>query len=670
MEQKQFHEKTAFRFKRFAKKSYSAFASLHKVISIGVMAGCTLTMMSGSAVAQDQQKPVRMMEKELEEVMVTASLTETPLEEATKSVVVITKQEVQQAPIQSINDLLVYAASVDVIQRGGHGVQTDLSIRGGSLDQVAVLINGINLSNAQTGHYSLDIPINTSDIERIEILHGPSALIYGSSAFSGGINIVTKKEASEKIFASIEAGMHNFKSIQVRGSHQIKKTINSLSASYKASDGYMDNSDYDMYNVAWQTRLLLNKENKVDFLLGYSDKKYGANTFYSAAYPNQYEKTSTYTGTVKGEFGSKLKFIPIAYWTRHHDQYELVRNTNFGANTHRADTYGGNLILSYKSILGTTSISAELRKDEIMSTKLGELMAKPHRRYLKYDSRTNTSAGAEHSVKLDKVLLEAGLLINHNSLQDGKYSFLPSASASYSPTRHLKLHTSWSKSTRMPTFTDLWYTQETHTANENLKAERTESWELGVKYNNDFMSAYATGYLSWGRNIIDWIKENPEQKKWSSWNHTKIDTKGIELGAKFDLFYFWKDLGKQTYLKIDYSQMTQDVDAKNLISLYSTNYLKSKVTTQLNHKIFENFSAGWYFRFQNRAGSYIKYVDLKPAQTEEYQPYSTLDLKLTYEMKSAKVYINLNNLYNTRYYDLGNVPQAGFWLMGGISYQL
>lgn len=670
MERKQFHEQKAFRFKRFARKAYSAFCSIGKVVSIGVMTGTTLTLMSGSAVAQDGQKPARILEKELEEVMVTATLAGTPLEESTKSVVVITKQEVQRAPIQSINDLLAHVASVDVMQRGGHGVQTDLSIRGGSLDQVAVLINGINLSNAQTGHFALDIPVNISDIERIEILHGPSALIYGSSSFSGGINIITRKDSENNLFANLEAGMHKFRAMQIRGSHKIGSTTNSLSAGYKASDGYIDNSDYDIFNALWQTRWHLPKNNKIDFQLGYNDKKFGANTFYTAAYPNQYEATSTYLSTVKGEFGDKLKIKPVAYWTRHHDQFDLIRGTTTGQNFHRADTYGGSITLSQKWKLGTTSLVTELRKDEIMSSNLGKLMVEPHRRYSKYDSRTNFSTGLEHTIRLDKIVLSAGALLSNNSLEKDKYHFLPSASASYSPIRQVKLHTSWSKSTRMPTFTDLYYTTATHTGNEQLKAETSEAWEVGAKYTNDFLALYATGYLSWGRNVIDWVKNNPEDKTWTSWNHTKINTKGIEMGAKLQLSYFAQQLGEDTYLKFDYSQMTQDVNTQDMISLYSLNYLKSKVTAQLNHKIIDNLSAGWFFRFQNRAGSYIKYENLKPAERENYPSFTTLDLKLNYKLNNADIYLNLNNLYNTNYFDLGNVPQAGFWLMGGISYKI
>lgn len=670
MEKKQFHEKQSFRFKRFARKTYSAFCSIGKVVSIGVMTGTTLTLMSGSAIAQDGQKPAKMQEKELEEVMVTAALTETPLEEATKSIVVITKQEVQRAPIQSINDLLTYVASIDVIQRGGHGVQTDLSIRGGSLDQVAILINGINLSNAQTGHNALNIPINLSDIERIEILHGPSALVYGSSAFSGGINIITRKDSENTLFANVEAGMHKFRSTQLRGSHKIGQTTNSLSVGYKSSDGYIQNSDYDIFNVLWQTRLHLPQRNKIDFQLGYNDKKFGANTFYTAAYPNQYEATSAYLTTIKGEFGEKLKFVPIVYWTRHHDQFDLIRGTSTGQNFHRTDTYGGNLILSYKSIIGTTSATTELRKDEIMSSNLGKLMIEPHRRYSKYDARTNFSAGLEHTINLEKVTLSAGALLSNNSLENNKYHFLPSASASYSPSRHIKMHTSWSKSTRMPTFTDLYYTTATHSANEQLKAEKSESWELGVKYSNDFLSLYGTGYFNWGRDVIDWVKKAPEDKTWSSWNHTKIDTKGIEVGAKLQLSHFAKQLGKQTYIKLDYSQMTQKVNTNEMISLYSLNYLKSKITAQFNHTIWGNLSAGWFFRYQNRAGSYIKYENLAPTGKEDYPSFTTLDLKLNYQIDKANIYVNFNNIYDTRYFDLGNIPQAGFWLMGGISYSI
>lgn len=670
MKQKHLFSKRSFRFRKFARKSYSAFNSIGKVVSIGVILGSALSMLGGTMLAQGSKTAPRTQVKELDEVLVTASLSELTLDEATRTIDIIPASAIEQAPVQSINDLLNYLASVDVMQRGGHGVQTDLSIRGSSLDQVAILLNGINLTNAQTGHYSLDFPINLSDIERIEVLYGPSALIHGASAFSGGINIITKKDVADKLFAKIESGMHEYRSLETRGALAIGNTINSVSVGYKSSKGYIDNSDYDLYNLLWQTRLNLKEQNNIDVNLGYNSKKYGANTFYSAAYPNQYEDISSYLATVKGSFGKQLKFTPAIYWNRHHDNYQLVRNTSAGENFHRGDTYGGNFTLSYQSKVGSFSLMSELRKDEIMSTNLGKPMVDAHRKYTMYDARTNWDTGLEYSLKVKRFTATAGLLLNNNSFNSDNFRLLPSTSVAYFPTSKVKIYTSWSKSLRLPTFTDLYYKTPTHAASSDLFPEKVQSVELGLNFKSQLFTAHLTGFMSFGRNMIDWVKDVPEDEKWRSLNHSKIDTRGVEAGVKFNLDQLTSALGEDANLKVDYSYIIQDLDSKSLISLYAFNYLKHKLTVNFNHKIYKGLSASWFFRLQDRNGSYIEYVDYKPAQAKAYPLFSLLDLKLNYQIKDLNLHLNLNNLYNTDYYDLGNIPQPGFWLMGGLSYTL
>ncbi len=671
MKQKHFYHEQAFRFRKFMRKRYAAFSSLKKVVNIGVVAGCVLTSMHVSTskaqtVAGEQQQ--KELEEELEEVMVTASRLEMPLSQTAKLVTVISKEQVSQAPVRSIQDLLVYVANIDVIQRGGHGVQTDISIRGGSYDQNAILLNGVNLSNPHTGHYSFDIPINLSDIERIEIIHGPTALIYGASAFSGGINIITKKSQDARLYANVSAGMHSLRGIEVRSALNSGITSNSLSVGYNASDGYMENSDYDLYNILWQTRFKLPETSKLDLQLGYNSKAYGANTFYSAKYPNQYDQTSSYVGSLKGEFGSTLKIIPIIYWHRHHDRFELRKGSDNGRNFHRNDTYGGNLIFSYQSKAGITSLGGELRKEDIMSTVLGKEMVKPHRKYTKYDDRINTSVSLEHTLMLNRFVISGGVLMNHNTLLKGKYKFYPSVSAAYRPLDALKISASWSKSTRMPTFVDLYNTTETHHANESLKPERSEALDLSFKYSHSFFDAYLTGFLTWGRNMIDWVKEDPQDSKWASWNLTKVNTQGIESGVRFKLTELLPVLGKQSAISFDYTRMHQDADTKNLISKYTLNYLRDKFTVGFNHEIYKGLTAGWYFRYQKRMGTYEKYENLEKVDDVPYPAFSTLDLRLAYKYKEIGFNLNFNNLYDTNYFDLGNIPQAGFWLTGGINY--
>lgn len=664
MKKRQLNECRVFRFKRFVRKTYSAFNSMHKIVNIGVLTSCMLTFahVSSAQTVVVEKAQETMPEETLEEVTVTASRVETPISQVAKLVTVITKAQIEQAPAQSIEELLAYAAHIDIIQRGGHGVQADISIRGGSADQTAVLLNGVNLTNPHTGHYNFDIPINLSDIERIEILHGPSALIYGSGAFSGGVNIITKKETDTRAYIHAEAGMHALYALETRGAADIGNTSNSLSIGRKKSDGYIANSAYDIYNLLWQTRLKMPEKSYLDFQLGYNNKKYGANTFYSALYPNQYERLSSLAGSIKGLFGQRFKIIPIVYWDRHYDQFDLIKDSETGRNYHRSDVYGANLIFQYRSPLGITNLGGELRREEMLSSNLGLPLAQERGRYKRYDERTNTSVTLEHTVNWEHFVASAGVLANHASIQH-RLHFYPSVSLAFRPNNALRIYATWSRSTRLPTFTDLYYTTETHLSNEKLQPERSESVDVGIKYNHPIVSASLVGYFMWGRHIIDWVRESGDAK-WASWNLTELNKQGVEA----ELTFRWPALGKQTALKLHYAHMRQTCDTKGLESRYSLNYLRDKGTAQLTHRVFKGLTAGWYFRVQKRMGMFRRYENGVDLGLKPFPAFSTVDLKLNYALDKWNIHIDLNNLYDTHYYDTGNVPQAGFWLIGGVSY--
>ena len=187
------HTQVAVRFRRFDRKRYAAFRSMHKVINIGVVTASTLLFaLPDTAQAQKAIEPNRTGEEasvELEEVEVTASRAPIARNQATKIVTVIPAREIAAAPVTSIQDLLEYAAGIDVRQRGEGGTQADISIRGGTFDQIAVLLNGVNLSNPQTGHYSFDLPVNLSDIERIEVVS-----VYSGPALSPERSISSRKQ--------------------------------------------------------------------------------------------------------------------------------------------------------------------------------------------------------------------------------------------------------------------------------------------------------------------------------------------------------------------------------------------------------------------------------------------------------------------------------------------
>ena len=655
----------ALRFRRMTRKSYGAFNTMHRIINIGTLTSLALacaytsTVSAQNVAASEPEYNLGEPDKELTGVTVTASKTATPLNEATRLVTVISAREIAQTPARSIQELLNYVAGIDVAQRGAQGVQADVSIRGGSHEQIVILLNGVNVSSSKTGHLSFDFPINLSDIERIEVLRGPSALIYGTGAFSGAINIITKHSAETSLYAKATAGLHRLVGAELRGAMTWGKTENSLSLSRRSSAGYRTNTDYEIYNALWQTRLNLPEENKMDLQLGYNEKKFGANSFYSAKYPNQYEHTQRMIASLRGDLGGeRLRLLPTIYWDREYDCFELVRGTTFGQNHHIVNNYGAGLIANYSSLLGTTTLGGELRYEEVIGNKLGTPRAKPESYYTKFGSRTNVSLSLEHTVKLDKWLISAGTLMSHNTLLSGKYTFLPSVSVNYHPLDRWSFVATWSRSMRLPTLNDLWYTDPVHKHGDNLQPEYAHSFEAIAKYQTSHVEAHLSYFLMKGSNLIDWVKFDPTETAFTSHNIAELTNQGLEAGLALRLGEYLPFLGDAGRLSLDYLYMTQQHRAPGVaMSKYALNYLRHKFTAQLAHNVGSRIEALWALRYQDRVN--------------QASPFATLDLKLDYRLTNhLRAGLELNNITDTQYADIAGVPQPGFWLSGSISYSL
>ena len=212
MKKEQFFSRTSFlgqakqqsrlRFKRFSRKGYALFSVLGREVLIGVLSVAVVShaMAEGVSVVEELAKDTVVREAQtLDDVVVLGSRAPLTEGETAKIVTVITSDDIHRAAVATVNDALKMATGVDVRQRGGFGVQTDISIGGGTFDQIAILLNGVNIGNPQTGHLSADFPVSLEDIERIEIIEGASSRVFGASAFNGAINIVTKKGQNSKV---------------------------------------------------------------------------------------------------------------------------------------------------------------------------------------------------------------------------------------------------------------------------------------------------------------------------------------------------------------------------------------------------------------------------------------------------------------------------------------
>ena len=674
------------RFKHFQNSPYAVFRSLKVQINIGVLAVASLAFANaGSLSAQTVNTPMQPeAQYELEEVEVTGSRVPLTLGQAARMVTVLNREAIAAAPVQSVVDLLKYAVGVDVRQRGPIGAQTDISVRGGTFDQITILLNGINIGDPQTGHNVADFPVDISEIERIEVLEGPAGRVYGTSSLVGAINVVTRQEKESSADVYAEGGSFGY----FRGGARLNvvsgRLNNQLSASVTRSDGYTRNQagglngDFAALKAFYQGQYD-HDQVRVNWHAGVSDKGWGSSTFYATPKwkaDDQYEHTRKFYTMVQAETKGFLHFKPAVYWNRSYDRYEGYRDKPevMRYNYNRTDVFGLNLNSYFETVLGKTAFGAEFRNEDLISGNLGEPLNKPRhihgtdRDYTLGLNRSNLSLHLEHNILLRSFTLSAGFIAAKNTWNEMPFKIYPGVDASLELGRGWKLYASYNTSLRMPSFTELYYSVGGHKADKYLKPEEMQAIEGGVKYLSNGVRATFSVYHHHGKNIIDWIlnHDDGEDAVWTSMNHTKINSLGVEANVGLDFQYLLPHQRFLRSLNVAYSYIDQDKDLEpNLQSQYALEYLRHKLVARLQLHIYDKVNLNVSYRYQDRVGS----CQLLNGETMEYKPYSLVDARLSYDMPQYKLYVEANNLFDTKYYDYGNVPQPGFWFMAGASYR-
>ena len=602
----------------------------------------------------------------LDSVSVTASKIPVPLHKNTRTVTLIDSLSIASAPAENVNDLLKYALGVDVRQRGAMGMQTDISMRGGTYNQIAVLLNGIDISDPQTGHNSADFPVNLEDIDHIEVLEGPSARGHGATSMIGAINIVTKSYGRNSAVVRLEGGSFRYGNVNASASLNGRRSFHTLSAGYQRSDGFNRNaagglnSDFRTFKSFYHGRADL-PATTLEWHAGASLKDFGSSTFYSARFDDQFEHTFKTFAAVKAEGKGALHFSPSVYWTRGEDRFELFRGApqRYPFNYHRTNTIGGDFHFSFDSRFGRSAFGAGVRHEAIRSTNLGEALGTPEGVYVRGLGRTAFTAFVEHGVVLDRFTASAGVTAVYHSGNGEGVRFYPGAEMNLRLTEALRIYGSYNASYRMPTFTELYYSVGGHLADPRLKAEKVHAFEGGLKFLGKGIRAVATVYYNRGNDIIDWIQDvhAGEDAPWMSVNHTVLNTFGQEATLQFS---FAELTGRKNLpirsLSLGYGHISQDKQTEaGFRSLYSMEYIRHRITAQADFRFGKRVAANLSYRYVDRATG-----------SELIKPYSLLDAKLSYSRPAWEAYLRVNNLLNREYYDFGDIPQPGLWFMTGI----
>lgn len=578
----------------------------------------------------------------------------------------VTKHDIETAPVQDINELLRFSPGIDIRQRGPAGAQADISIRGGTYDQTMILLNGINITDPQTGHHSLNLPVEPESIESIEILQGPATKLFGPSAFSGAVNIITGSNSGKKINAGITTGAYGYNKFYGNASYSGKRLSQFISISNTRTDGYIKNTDYKSTSVFYQANYKAQND-KLSLQTGFNRKALGANSFYSLRYPDQFELLNNGFAGLSFSHEGTIELKSDVYIRGNVDHYELKRgNDSIPFNNHLTITSGLNLSAKASVLAGVTTFGFDLRRESIRSNVLGKEMNDFIRVpgyddafYTKNYSRISSGFFVNHFYSLWKFSLNAGVLLHHNSNLSHP-EFYPGVELNYGITKRLRIYSSLNKSLRMPTFTDMFYRSPVQQGNKLLQPEKAINSELGIKYSGAMVKADLSVFNRKGTNMIDWVKDpSPDILTWRSMNHSFVNFSGLELSVILRP-------GENSFIRsmsFSYSYLSSDRKSGNLISRYTLDYLRHQLNFMTDLRLVWKISGSAGLTYRVPAGSY---QDVN-GTVRKYDPSLLCDARIYYKTDIFKVFAEGSNIFNTRYFDYGGIVQPGLWLKAGIS---
>ena len=598
---------------------------------------------------------------DLPQAVVVGNRAEVALQSVGHTFDVITRAELERLPINTVTEALQFVPGLDLRQRGPLGVQADLSIRGGTFDQVLVLINGIRMADPQTGHHVLNIPIPLENVERIEVLKGPGARLYGQNAFAGAINIVTRPGAERSTTLRASAGEFGAGGFGVSLDAPAGPLRQTFSFQRDFADGYRAagvdslrlNTDSRLSHAFYQAELASGRD-VFGVVAGLADRAFGANGFYaSASATQQYEEITTGIVALShrrtsaddgaGSFSQRLSY------RRNRDDYVFVRsNPSLYQNVHTSQVLSWDGYYARPTPLGRLGVAAELRGVALESNLLGER------------ERVTANGLVEHEFTWFGGDLAATPGVSVNWLSDGGARVLPGFDVRYGAAPGLELYGNVGTTFRVPTYTDLYYEDRFNAGNPDLAAETAAAYELGASYAH---GGFTTGVAVWRReadDLIDYVLDSPADTVWQPRNFTEATFQGIEVKAALRRHTPWLPLLQASYAYIDASLPG---GGGGFVSRYALDNLVHQVASTAVVRPWPRWSATLGFRVGDR-------VDPPGAGENAAAPevdYALLDARVDYRRRSVRAFAEATNLTDQAYAQANGVPLPGRWIRIGAS---
>ncbi|WP_462180570.1 TonB-dependent receptor domain-containing protein [Pseudoalteromonas gelatinilytica] len=483
----------------------------------------------GVAVAAALSFSVSADEQSIEHITVSANKFEQSINDVLASVTVIDRADIEASYVRDLPSLLATQAGFQINANGGFGQSSGVSLRGASSRHTLILIDGVRTGSATLGYKSIsNIPLNS--IERVEVIKGSRAAVYGSDALAGVINIITRKAQNTTL--DVTFGSDSYQEYQVATGGQFAGVDVAVNAGYEKTDGFdvlqglaPDEDGYENKNLG--------------FNLGYQNEQLGeflAQAQYSegeAKYDSAYSPADS---TVeKGEFENYQASLGWKKAFEKHSHAIDIAISSDSSDDSRIDYTGATVVDKFETEREQIDYNGQYFFNQALTLSGGL-------NWYKDEVNTNSGTYLKDSREVFAAFVGAyyddeHVLANLTVRQDDDQQFGDETTYTAAVGYHLNdiatFRVSQSTGFKSPTFNDLYYPGS---GNPELNPETSDNQELGLSLNVNDISLDIAIFRSEIDNKIAWAPNASGQ--WIPTNINEARHEGVEFSFKNQVFGF------------------------------------------------------------------------------------------------------------------------------------
>lgn len=610
-----------------------------------------------------------------------------------KSISILDRQEISEMPVNSVDELLRYIPGLNIQSRGGFGAQSDITLRGSTFNQVLIMVDGVRINDPMTGHFNGYIPVALAEIERVEVVRGAAASVYGVDAVGGVINIVTQYNTSKierMASAEIKAGSNDYLGLETvitgvdssgwffGGSFQMNQSSgetffnpNALILSQAPSDY---NTGFDLKTAALTVGKQLSNQWKMYLRSSYDDRSFDAKYFYTASvYDESVEETKIFFNQLKIQrTGEKAKtVIDVAH---RYGEDLFTFNPIFPSNKSRTQYYLAQLNHFYfwkKNIQINSGFQTDLRK--VFSIDRGN-----------HENLHSAVFGLINYLPRPNILINVGVRGDYEESYGLQIN--PHLNAQWELNKFV-IRGSINRAVRAPDYTEQYVSNGLvslsplrNLGNPDLEAETSLNADIGIDYLFSNKQKFSLNYFSrYSKNLIDYVLTSgneitsnvmldPTANYLYSQNIASVVTNGVELVWDGQI-----ELGEKTKLRtnIGYTWLETLKESKFWSSGDSdsefelTKYISSHPKHMINGALFldyERVSIGVSGIWKNRITTFSDDLGF-PSKTD----YLVMDANISLRIGSyGSIGFEVRNIGDVQVQDVYGAVLPGRWLIGSL----